>query len=353
MDRARTLGQRQAKQAAMNDEMKQSQYIVNGYNSPKGKELIHAIVLAYANTQWTNKEEVKSFNKRVASQSKLVSVILESADRMAERFTKEHAHLADMLIGRSTLFNLYLDDQEYNRVFKYLDIYGCILNANIHIMENNRVKDSQCRYVDRNNWTLLARHSSYHRPEAPHLFVMQFKDKYHALSNVDAYMKFTFGHFSFCRKCYETTYANAPGHVKYCNVITTGKQYNRQFQINDVLRVDKEWRPLAWAIELQSYGLGMNLAPENELAERRCLLQECYNAEFIVRVDDTDDCDIDTKVYHILENGDVVNDKELLSLEDQFYQANDDAQSESKSDSDEEYVEDADIEINAFDFADL
>ena len=70
-------------------------------------------------------------------------------------------------------------------------------------------------------------------------------------------------------------------------------------------------------------------------------------------MDDTAGYDINMKVYHILENDNVVDAKELLSLENKYYQANNDAQSESKSDSNEEYVEDPDIKINAFDFADL
>ena len=84
------------------------------------------------------------------------------------------------------------------------------------------------------------------------------------------------------------------------------------------------------------------------LVKQCCLLQECYNVKFIVCVDDIAGCNIDMKKYHIMENGDVIDDNELLSMENKFYQASDNAQSESKSNSDEQYVKDPDIEINAF-----
>ena len=124
---------------------------------------------------------------------------------------------------------------------------------------------------------------------------------------------------------------------------------NLKFQLNDLICVKKEWRLFAWGIELQSYSLGLNISPD--IAKQRAMLQECYNHGYVLPM--IEDSAIDEQEYDILENGDIVDDKELRALEQAFYDAYDQVQSEPESGNDSVSVEDVDVDIHAVDFAQL
>ena len=141
-------------------------------------------------------------------------------------------------------------------------------------------------------------------------------NRYHAITGLDTYLKYTFGHFKLCCDCYKMRYMSHPK-------VTRVDIEKSWFTINSTLG------NLSFIQHLKLTKLGVFtlsfwnnrctilvsiFCPEHVLAEQCCLLQECYVAKFIIHVDDTTGWDTDTKEYHIMKNGDVVDDKELLSL---------------------------------------
>ena len=103
---------RQAKLTVQTDIFKDSRYIVNGRKLVPGFELPHAIVIAHANAVWTNRDNVKSLNKRVSTQSKQVKVLLEVADKVIPSFEREHGVLNNLLTGRYNLFEFKIDHRK-------------------------------------------------------------------------------------------------------------------------------------------------------------------------------------------------------------------------------------------------
>ena len=63
--------------------------MISGYKTPQTESLFCATAVAYANECWTNKTDVKNFNKRPVAQKKIVDKLITGCTVIEAAFEAE------------------------------------------------------------------------------------------------------------------------------------------------------------------------------------------------------------------------------------------------------------------------
>lgn len=244
---ARTFTERQARLSTrFSDMIPRSQYIISGYKTPQTESLFYATAVAYANECWSNKTDVKNFNKRPVAQKKIVDKLIKGIAVLEPAFETEFLYMNEIAVP-GDYFKGAVVYGGYNNYWKYGDILGAILDVNIHVMENTIVPNRMVQFSGGYNsgrFSMVSVYDSYVRENRPHLFLFNDTETktFHAITCVDNFMHYTFGYFGFCRQCFWTTFLTKT-HSKKCKVLDAYKQYCTQRQRTFWTSSKKDWRP--------------------------------------------------------------------------------------------------------------
>ena len=99
-------------------------------------------MFAHASERTTNRESFKSYRKRFAQQTRRVNDFLSTVDSVLTHVREFTDSSVDSLFDNTNdpyYRGQKVDTLGYNYTLKYLDIYGAILDCNIHLMVINAV----------------------------------------------------------------------------------------------------------------------------------------------------------------------------------------------------------------------
>ena len=263
---------------------------------------MYATLLAYFSETTPNKENFKSYRKRLPQQRKRVDEFLIMVNLVLSKVDKTILQSVDSLFSNTNdpyYKGHKVDTREYNYLHKYLDIYGAILDSKIHIMVIDAVP---CQYIHKTIWghvNLTPIYHSYVREGKPHLYILRSfingTFTYHAISCVVTMMDNCFGHVNFCENCHRVTYLKNGVH-KYCGVVTPDMQYGSAYDFALQQNVNM-WRP--HYVNIQSaINSCSNVKFElslDDYYDRRLAIQSCYDNGDIIDLcnapDSSDDDD--------------------------------------------------------------
>ena len=215
MPKNKTLKQKQAK---LGNDMKgfivTSQYIYDGHNTPQTLSSLYAVCMAYASATYdrtTMLTHCKQLTAQKNIEEKLITAVTEVSlcfeiefITLDQQYQKVQGLSSDVLIANRTVIFVKGLKDDYNNFDKFLDILGCLMNVNIHIIVNGVISKNLVNDHNSDTVSMASVFDSYHREDAIHLFVMKTYNDidglcFHAISNIDALMGNTFGYFNFCR----------------------------------------------------------------------------------------------------------------------------------------------------------
>ena len=147
MPKNKTLKQKQAK---LGNDMKgfivTSQYIYDGHNTPQTLSSLYAVCMAYASATY-DRTTMLTYCKQLTAQKnideKLITAVTEVSPcfeiefiTLDQQYQKVQGLSSDVLIANRTITFVKGLKGDYNNFDKFLDIFGCLMNVNIHIMVN-------------------------------------------------------------------------------------------------------------------------------------------------------------------------------------------------------------------------
>ena len=348
---ARTLT---AKQSHLSNRLpewvQRSRYMVSGYKTPQEESFFYATAVAYVNECWTNKTDVKNFNKRPVAQKKIIDKLIKGCAVIEPAFDLEFQHLEEIAVP-GKYFKDAVVYKGYNNFWKYGDILGAILDVNIHVMENRIVPRRMIPFAQGcnvNRFSLVSVYDSYARERRPHLFL--FNDvsttTFHAITCVDNLMHHNFGYFQFCRDCFWTTFTT-PMHKKKCNVVEADNQYWTQRKGCYFTSSKHDWRPHPDNVQGRVEEVfGTDVISFDETLARDGILEEAMSMNDVIFIGIDGNDELVSKKRKSVDD----DDAELLSKEQK---------SETRDEGwfncsciDDEHL-DCDHDRNAFEYADL
>ena len=279
-----------------------SQYIFDGFKTNtegyRHQMLPFAVMLAHARETTANRENFKNYRKRFNQQTKRVKEFLLKVDSVQSQLQTIVDSSVDTLFENTN--NPYykghpVDLHGYNNMHKYIDIYGAILDCNIHLMTIGSIPTKWIHTVHHGHQSLIPIYHSYVRMGKPHIYILRLGGgsdmecttrvdfTYHAISCIYTLMEHTFGFVDFCNQCHRCTYLKNGSH-KYCGVVTPSMQYISAYDFA-VKQNKKEWRP--------------------HFNNIQTAVNTCLDTNFDLSLDDF--FDKLQWVYECLDNGDIIN----------------------------------------------